>query len=379
VVVGAGLVGGVIARKLAEESNKRVLIIERRNHLAGNIFDFHDEHNILIQKYGPHIFHTNSDEVNLYLKRYCEPQKYITKCEAVIDTISTPSPFNFKTIDQFYSKKEAINLKTKVNDYYEGRSSVTVLEMLQSTDRDIRGFAEFLFEKDYKLYTAKQWGLSPEEIDPSILERVPVLLSYRDTYFNDKYEFVPRGGYTEMYNKIVNHSNISVELGTNAISRMTIDNNRKTILFDGNSVKIVFTGAIDELFNFRFGVLPYRSLYFKHYSLNTDSFQNVSVVAYPQAKDYTRITEYTKLPIQNGYGWTNIAYEYPVKYDFNNEECNEPFYPVLTSDSKNLYVKYKNYANSFSNLYLCGRLADFKYYNMDQAIISAFKLCELLK
>lgn len=374
IIVGAGLSGGILARKLAEEKNKRILIVERRNHIAGNTYDFNDVHGIKIQKYGPHVFHTNCCEVYNYITQYCEPIPYRTKCEAVIDGISTPSPFNFKTIDQFYSDKDATVLKKKLLDYYANRQSVTVVEMLESKDVDIRGFARFLFEKDYKLYTAKQWNMQPEEIDPSVLKRVPIVLSYGDTYFYDKYEFMPKEGFTTLYEKIIAHPNIRVALGVDALKHIIIDEHNREVRYDGKKINLIYTGAIDELFNYKFGVLPYRSLYFTFKSEKSESFQNVAIVAYPQEKGYTRITEYTKMPFQMCDGWTNVAYEYPVKYDKHAEIGNEPYYPVLTDESQRMYQQYKEYATNFENLILCGRLADFKYYNMDQVIFRALEL-----
>lgn len=374
IVVGAGLAGGILARKLAENNNKKILIVERRNHIAGNTYDYIDDHGVKVQKYGPHVLHTNNEKVYEFITQFCEPIDYKTKCEAVIEGISTPSPFNFKTIDQFYSKDEAKKLKTKLLDYYNHRSSVTVVEMLESNDRDIRGFAEFLFEKDYRPYTAKQWNLKPEEIDPSVLKRVPIVLSYGDTYFYDKYEFIPKNGFEKMYQELVNHSNITISLGVDALKHISFDTNE--VLYDGEKVSIIYTGAIDELFEYKFGILPYRSLKFDYKSIKSDSFQNVAIVAYPQADGYTRITEYTKMPFQNCEGWTCAAYEYPVSYDKTSKIGNEPYYPVLTEESQSTYKKYFNHSKKYKNLILCGRLADFKYYNMDQVILRTLELYE---
>lgn len=373
IVVGAGLAGGILARKLAE-SGKRILIVERRNHIAGNTYDFTDANGIKVQKYGPHVLHTNSDIVYQFITQFCEPVAYRTKCEAVIDGRSTPSPFNFKTIDQFYDSENAAFLKQKLLENYPGRASVTVVEMLASEIAEIRAYAQFLFDKDYKLYTAKQWNLQPEEIDPSVLKRVPIVLSYGDTYFYDKYEFMPQEGFESMYRKIVDFPGIDILLGVDALEHISIDETQNTVFYDDEKVKIIYTGAIDELFGYKFGVLPYRSLHFDFRSLHTDSFQNVAIVAYPQAEEYTRITEYTKMPCQNCNGWTNIAYEFPITYDKNAATGNEPYYPVLTEKSKKKFETYKQYASKFGNLILCGRLADFKYYNMDQVILRALEL-----
>lgn len=373
-IIGAGLAGGVLARCLADDG-KSVRIIERRNHIAGNLYDY-DEDGIKIQKYGPHVFHTNDDRVYEFISRFCETVDYKTKCEAVIDGISSPSPFNFKTIEQFYSTEEAKVLIEKLLAYYEGRTFVTVVEMLECDDDLIRSYAEFLFEKDYKLYTAKQWNLNPSEIDASVLKRVPILLSYRDTYFEDKYEFMPKDGFANFYNKLIDSPFIEALTRVEALEHICFTEDK--IIYDGCDVQIIYTGAIDELFKYRFGVLPYRSLWFDFQRYEKKSFQNVAIVAYPQEQGFTRITEYTKMPYQNS-NHTVVAVEYPQKYDKTSERGNEPYYPVLTDESKARYEQYREYSQKFKNLLLCGRLADFKYYNMDQVILRALNIYDEIK
>lgn len=377
VVVGSGFAGSILARLFAEEG-KKVKLVERRNHIAGNMYDYLDENGIRIQMYGPHTFHTNIERVYEFITKYCKLEPYRLKCEAMIDGVATPSPFNFKTIDQFYKQENAENLKEKLLSYY-GRESATVLEMLNCEDDDIREYAEFLFKKDYSLYTAKQWGKTPEEIDPSVLRRVPIVFNYKDTYFYDKYEGLPEGGFTQLFNNLLNHKNISIEMNVDALNHITFDMKEQKVLYDENVVPIVFTGAIDELFDNVYGALPYRSLYFEYEKHLCKDYQNVAIVAHPAGADYTRITEYTKLPYQNVGDSTVIAKEYSVQYDKANERGNEPYYPVLTDDSQDTYKKYKEYASQFDNLILCGRLADFKYYNMDLVIERTLELYDEIK
>ncbi len=376
VVIGAGLSGGILARKLAEEKNKKILIIERRDHIAGNMYDYDDRYGVKVQRYGPHVFHTKEEKAYQFLTQYCEPVPYRTRCEAVIDGISTPSPFNFKTIDQFYDKEQAGRLKELMVSYYGAREEVTVVEMLECREPDIKAYAQFLFEKDYKLYTAKQWGLSPSEIDPSVLKRVPIVLSYRDTYFSDRYEFMPKEGFVGFYKNLIHHPNITVLLGTDALEHLSVDEEKKQVLFDGNLAGIIYTGAVDELFRYQYGVLPYRSLDFKFQSYKTENFQNAAIVAYPQEAGYTRVTEYTKMPEQKDLGWTTVAYEYPAVYDRRADMGKEPYYPVLTDESQRMYGQYRELAGKYKNLILCGRLADFKYYNMDQCVLRALEVYE---
>ena len=369
VIVGCGLAGSVLARLFAEEKNKKVLILERRKHIGGNIYDFTDRYGIKVQKYGPHVFHTNSDEIFGFISKWCTPVPYITKCEAVIEGISTPSPFNLKTIEQFYEASKAEALKRKLKMTYGQRETVTIMELMKAKDLLIREYAEFLFQKDYKPYTAKQWNLAPEAIDISVLERVPVVLTYRDTYFNDKYEFIPQDGFTEMINKILKHKNISVHLHQDALKDLVLSDEK--VYYKGQETVVIYTGAIDELFGYKMGRLPYRALRFEYKYFPMLSYQNTAIVAYPQEEGYTRVTEYTKLPYQRMGKITLAAFEYPEIY---SSGINEPYYPVLTQDSKKTYLQYRNYAKRYKNLYLCGRLADFKYYNMDQVVARAFNV-----
>lgn len=378
VVIGAGLSGSILARKIAEEKKEKVLVIDRRNHIGGNLFDSVDESGIRVQKYGPHTFHTNNEKAYSFFQLYGELIPYRLRCETVIGDISTPSPFNFKTIDQMYETREADELKAHIAKVYGEQPYSTILDLLKCKDEVIRTFAEFLFEKDYRPYTAKQWGIPPEKIDPLVLKRVPIVFSYRDTYFEDKYEVIPKDGYGRWFENILNHSNINVCLGVDALEHLLVDEIKKVILFDGKPVKLIYTGAIDELFSYKFGMLPYRSLYFEYKTYDMKSFQNAAIVAHPQDASYTRITEYTKLPLQDIGEKTVVAYEYPVPYDKNGVKGNEPYYPILTSESQKMYKMYKQYALLFSNLNLCGRLADFQYYNMDQAVVRALKVYEEL-
>ncbi len=372
IIVGAGLAGGIIARKLADDG-KRVKIVERRKHIAGNIYDYNYK-GVRIQKYGPHVFHTNDVQIYDFIAKYTNPVPYETRCEAVIDGIATPSPFNFKTIDQFYSVQEAETLKKRLLEYYGNKKYITVLEMLKCKDQLIRSYANFLFEKDYKLYTAKQWGVPPYEIDPLVLERVPIALSYRDTYFDNKFEFIPENGFTDFYQNLIDSERIECETGVDARKHIRFKGNK--VNYDGKEACVIYTGALDELFDYKFGILAYRSLKFDIRSYKRKSMQNVAIVAYPQAKEYTRITEYTKMPYQKCDN-TVIAVEYPLPY-VKRQRC-EPYYPVLTQESLKCYEKYKEYAHRYNNLIFLGRLADYKYYNMDQVVLRAMEVYNSMK
>lgn len=374
-IIGCGISGATIGRILAEKGNT-VEIWERRNHIAGNMYDYIDDHGILVHQYGPHIFHTNNEKVWEFINRFEEWKPFKLVCGAVWDGKYTPTAFNFKTIDTFYGAEEAEKLKKKLLDAYPGRDFTTVVEVLEHPDPDIKAYAEFLFENDYAPYTAKQWGISPKKIDPSILKRVPLRLSYDESYFTDKYEAMPVHSYTEMFQNMLNHPNIIVELGIEALDRLKIVND--SIIINGREtekISVIYTGALDELLKYKYGELPYRSLRFEWKYEDKESLQNAPVVAYPKELGYTRITEYKKLPIQNVNG-TSYAIEYPLSYVPDND--TEPYYPVLTTESKVCYNKYLESVKKIKGLYTCGRLSDFKYYNMDEAINSAFNKVNVL-
>lgn len=374
IIAGSGLSGSTFARCMAEKG-KSVLIVEKRNEIGGNLYDERDSSGIIVQKYGPHIFHTSDEDVFSFITRFATWEPFKLRCEVEMLGQSTPSPFNFKTIDQFYTKDEAELLKVHLKDAYPDRLIVTIVELIQHTDPLIKKYAEFLFKNDYSLYTAKQWGMKPEDVDISILKRVPVRLDYQEMYFTDKYECMPVKGYTEFVKNMINHPNISV-IHDDIRNIINLDKKCFTISYndiDTNSdCKLVYTGAIDELFDYEFGALPYRSLRFEYEQVRTDSYQNAPVVAYPQIEGYTRITEYKKLPVQEVKDLTLIAREYPLMYDIN--KGIDPYYPIPTTATSKLYNKYAEMASNYSTLILCGRLADYKYYNMDQTIKRVLKL-----
>ena len=372
-IVGCGISGATIGRILAEAGNQ-VAIWDRRDHVGGNMYDFIDSHGILVQKYGPHIFHTNNEQVWQFVNRFEEWKPFKLVCGATWDGKYTPTAFNFKTIDTFYEKEEAEKLKKKLLEAYPGQDSESVIEVLKHSDSDIRKYAEFLFINDYAPYTAKQWGVSASEIDPSILKRVPLRFSYDESYFTDKYEAMPAHSYTRMFQNLLDHPGITIKLGIEALDHLSIMGNQ--IIVDGQAeIGVIYTGALDELFKYEYGKLPYRSLRFEWDYKEIDSLQEAPVVAYPQAPHFTRITEYKKLPVQNVKG-TSYAVEYPVP--FKAGEQVEPYYPVSTDESLMVYRRYEEKAKSLQKFYKCGRLADFKYFNMDQVILQAIETAEII-
>lgn len=283
IIVGAGLSGAVIARHLAEHGIQ-VSIYDRRNHIAGNMYDYRDEHGFLVQKYGPHTFHTKIKRLYEYMCQYELWQAYKLTCGAVWDGKYTPTPFNFSTIDTFYPKEKAEMLKNQLKEAFDGKDTATVVEVLENEDPLIREYAEFLFQNDYAPYTAKQWGVSPEEIDPSVLKRVPLRFSYAEGYFDDPYQVMPVHSFTHFFENLLQHPNIDVTLNMDALQFLDI--NKQGISWKGNPFTglVIYTGPIDALFHFIYGALPYRSLRFEWKYTQKNSVQEAPVVAIPRKK-----------------------------------------------------------------------------------------------
>ena len=303
--------------------------------------------------------------------KYADWDEFHLTCGAEINGICTPAPFNFKTIDDFYTPNEAEILKREIKKEFPDRDTATVVEVLDSKNSIVHDYAQFLFDNDYSLYSAKQWGVSPSEIDPCILKRVPLRFNYEIGYFDDEYQVMPHISFTAFFERLLMHPNITIKLNTEALEIVQIK--AKKTMVDGQEVDypIVFTGALDELFDCCYGELPYRSLKFKWVHEDIESKQDMPVVAYPQAPDFVRIIEYKKLPVQDVRGTT---YEIEYSLPYNPREKNEPYYPLITAESQKLYKKYSELAAEIENLYICGRLGDFKYYNMDQALEKAIEV-----
>lgn len=378
VVVGAGFSGSIFARRLAEEKGQRVLLVEQRPHIAGNMYDELDQHGILVQRYGPHLFSTDKYWIVEFLEKYAELVVHETKILSFIDGEYVRLPFNYRTLQQLVTPAKAEPLLKKFRSNFQGRDRVSVFELIEHPDDDIRNYGNLLFEKAYRTYTAKMWGLEPDQIDRSVLNRAMMSLGYDERYQNKDFQYLPKYGFTKLFERMLDHPNITIRLNCDALEHITLDYESGIALFDGERFKqIIYTGAIDELFQEKYGHLPYRSLdiqyrYEKHekgYALPCQ------VISYPQAAGYTRDTEYKQINYLDDLDtpYTVIAREFPLPYDKHAERGNVPYYPVINQENLARFSLYANEAKKFSNLFLCGRLADYKYYNMDLIIENAFE------
>ena len=373
-VIGAGYAGSVAAREMAERGGRRVLVLERRGHVGGNAYDCLDEHGILIHKYGPHIFHTSERRVFDYLSRFTGWRDYQHRVVANVHGRFLPVPFNLASLHMAFPKEKAAPLEDKLLSAYSANARVTILSLRENTDPELREVADYVYENVFVHYTMKQWGQTPEEIDPATTARVPVLLSRDDRYFQDPYQGMPLEGYTPLFQRMLDHLRITVELGVDARERMALEDG--VIRLDGEPFAgpVIYTGEVDELFSFRFGHLPYRTLDFDFETLEVDRFQPTATVNYTVSEDYTRITEYKQLTGQVVPGRTTIMKEYSRAYTGSPGEI--PYYAVISPENNALYGRYRDLAGGFSNLHLLGRLAEYKYYNMDAIALRALTLCD---
>jgi UDP-galactopyranose mutase len=348
-IVGAGFAGSILAERLANQSGKKVLIVDIRNHIGGNAYDHYNEAGILVHKYGPHIFHTNSRDVFEYLSHFTEWRRYEHRVLASVDGQLVPIPINLDTINKLYGLKlNSFELEKFFESVAEPKDSIRTSE-----DVVVSKVGRELYEKFFRNYTRKQWGIDPSELDKSVTARVPTRTNRDDRYFTDTYQAMPLHGFTRMFENLLNHPNIKVMLNTDYREI------RDIIPFK----EMIYTGPIDQFFDYRFGKLPYRSLDFKHETLNESVHQSAPVVNYPNEHLYTRITEFKYLTGQE-HSKTSIVYEFP-------KAEGDPYYPVPRPENTELYKKYKALADAAPNVEFVGRLATYKYYNMDQVVAQA--------
>ena len=353
-VTGAGFAGCVLAERLATQSGKRVLVIDKRDHIGGNAYDCLDASGILVHRYGPHIFHTNSEKVVSYLSQFTEWRPYEHRVLSSVDGMLLPVPINLNTINGLYG----LGLDGAGMERFLASRAVRTKTIRTSEDVVMSRVGRELYEKFFRNYTRKQWGLDPSELDASVAGRIPVRYNHDDRYFDDSFQAMPRDGYTKMFERMLDQRGIVVRTGT------TYQDARRSY----PNAKVVYTGPIDEFYQFRFGALPYRSLEFRHETHERECFQKSPVINYPNEHAYTRVTEFKYLTGQR-HAKTSIVYEYP-------RAEGDPYYPIPRPENAALYRKYQQLAEADGEVQFCGRLANYRYFNMDQVVAQALGVHE---
>ncbi|MCI9882926.1 MULTISPECIES: UDP-galactopyranose mutase [Methylobacterium] len=351
-IVGAGFAGSVLAERLARERDERVLIIDRRQHVGGNAFDLLNDDGLLIHRYGPHIFHTNSTAVFEYLSRFTEWRPYEHRVLAEVDGQRVAIPINLDTVNRLYN----LDLTPESFKKWLAARAELITEIRTSEDVVLSTVGRELYEKFFRGYTRKQWGLDPSQLDKSVTARIPTRFDHDDRYFTDSYQAMPKYGYTPMFEAMLDHRNITVSVGTDYKSL----GSRKT------AGRTIFTGPIDAYFDYRHGSLPYRSLRFEHVSREVEWHQPVAVMNYPQTEEFTRVTEYKHITGQV-HPHTALTYEYP-------EPQGDPYYPIPNPENQALFKRYERLALAERNVRFVGRLATYRYYNMDQVVGQALAM-----
>jgi len=358
-IVGAGFTGSVLAERIATQLGQKVLIVEQRDHIAGNAYDYYDEQGVLVHQYGAHIFHTNAKYIWDYLAQFTEWRSYYHHVLAVVDGKQVPLPFNLNSLYALFPPSYADKLAQQLIEKYGFNVKVPILKLRDSSD--FKFLANYIYENIFQGYTLKQWNLKPEELAPSVTARVPIYISRDDRYFQDTYQGLPKYGYTALFRHLLNHPNIKVLLNASY----------QEMLGEIQYKRMIFTGPIDEFFEQIHGELPYRSLDFKFLSSEQEYVQPVGVINYPNEYNYTRTTEFKHLTGQRVYGSTYIE-EYPQPY---RRGKNIPYYPIPKEEYKALYKKYQAEAEKLKGrVIFAGRLAEYQYYNMDQAVARALSL-----
>ncbi|MBA2354422.1 MAG: UDP-galactopyranose mutase [Acidobacteria bacterium] len=351
-IVGAGFSGSVLAERLARVAGKRILLIDKRPHIAGNAYDHFDEAGVQVHKYGPHIFHTNSKEVFDYLSQFTEWRPYQHRVKASVDGQLLPIPINLDTVNGLYG----LSMSSYDVESFFNAAAERVEQVKTSEDVIVNRVGRELYEKFFRNYTRKQWGMDPSELDAQVTARVPVRTNRDDRYFTDTYQVMPRRGYTRMFERMIDHPNIKVLLNTTYAE----------IVDEIAHAEVIYTGPVDEYFDYCYGKLPYRSLRFEFETFDTPQVQPVAVINYPNEQPYTRVTEFKHLTGQV-HAKTTVVYEYP-------QAEGDPYYPVPRPENTALYQQYKALADATAGVHFVGRLGTYKYYNMDQVTAQALTL-----
>lgn len=364
-IVGAGFTGATLAENLASQLDQTVLLVDRRDHIGGNAYDEYDEHGVLVHRYGPHIFHTNSERVWAYLSRFTRWRPYQHRVLGSIDGQLVPLPFNLNTLHQLFPPSHADRLERLLLEAFPYGARVPILKLRDAERPELIDLAEYIYQKVFVGYTSKQWDLTPEQLDPSVTGRVPVVVGRDDRYFQDRFQAIPAAGYTAMFRRMLRHPNI----------RLLLNTDYHDIVDGVRFERLIYTGPIDAFFDYRHGELPYRSLHFEFSTLDVEQHQPVGTVNYPNDYAYTRITEQKHLTGQSG-PKTTLVTEYPRAHVVGD---NDPYYPIPREENRRRYERYGAEAAALDGrVVFAGRLADYKYYNMDQATARALSLFDEL-
>ena len=360
VIVGAGFAGCTLAERLSQEAGKKVLILEKRNHIGVNSYDRYDDHGVMVQVYGPHIFHTKIERVWDYLNRFTTFNNYEHRVLSHLEEMEVYFPINLETMEKITGRSFT---SETLKEYFEKkRIKMDEKEITNSRDVVLSQVGEEVYEKFVKNYTKKQWGVYPEELDAQVLKRIPVRFNRDTRYFADPWQGIPTHGYSRIFERMTDSKNIHIMLQTDY----------KDVIQSLSYDRLVYTGAIDYFFDYKYGNLPYRSLRFDFQTLDQDQFQTAAVVNYPgNDETFTRITEYKHFYFQKHHK-TTISYEYP-------QSEGDPYYPIPRKENRVLYEQYKHEADQLENTWFIGRLAEYKYFNMDQVVNQALELFEELK
>ena len=353
-IVGAGFAGSVAAERLASRLHKKVLVVDRRPHIGGNAYDHYDAAGLLVHQYGPHIFHTNAERIFTYLSQFTAWRPYEHRVLAQVEGKLLPFPINVDTVNLLYGTRHT---EATIADFY-ATVAEPVAHIRTSEDVVVSKVGRDLYEKFFRGYTRKQWGLDPAELDAGVAARVPARANHDDRYFTDTYQAMPLHGYTRMFQRMLDHPNITVMPGTD------YRDVRRFVPYRA----VIYTGPIDEFFDYRYGALPYRSLHFRFETRDTPRFQPGAVINYPNEHAYTRVTEFKYLTGQE-HAKTSLVYEYP-------RAEGDPYYPVPRPENAERYRRYKALADATPGVHFIGRLATYKYYNMDQVVGQALALCD---
>ena len=371
VIIGAGFSGTVLAERLAN-AGKTVLIVERRRTIGGNCHDHRDPNGILVHDYGPHLFHTDDEVVWQYLSRFTRWTPYQHHVEAVIDGKAVPLPFSLVTLHEVFPVSMADRLEEKLLVHFGYNTKVPILELKKIDDSDLQQLANFVYEKIFLHYTMKQWGRKPEEIDGTVTARVPVYIGRDRRYFQDRFQAVPQDGYSVLFQNMLDHPRIKLLLNTSAQEILSLEDGTIYLFGQPFAGEVIYTGMLDELFGFSHGALRYRSVRMDFETLPVSHYQSAPTVNYPCNYDFTRITEFRQIhPVPGFVQATTILREYPQPYVRGE---NTAYYPLFTPEAQDAYQAYAKEAASYPHLHIIGRLADYRYYDMDDTVRRALNL-----